>query len=567
MDSIFFDISIILGIAVGIAFIANLLKQHLIISYLFTGVICGPLFLNLVSPDHDFFQIFAKFGVVMLLFLVGLNLNVDYLKKIGKPSIVSGLSQVIFTSSLGFLIIFSFGLPVLSALFIAISITFSSTIIATKILSDKGDIGSVYGRYSIGLNLVQDMVAVVIMIILPAFYLGDALVVSFLSLIIKSSLFLLGVYLVTRFLLPFTLNKIAESKEFLFIFALAWCFIVSGVAEWSGLSLEVGALIAGLSLAASRYQLEINSRVRPLRDFFIALFFIILGSKMGLANLQEVFWPGLVVSMFILIGNPFILYTVFRFMRFTRKNSFLSSLSAAQVSEFGFVLLFLLYDMNLVTGTDLTLFTMVALITIFFSSYLITYNKQIFDKINPLFEKFFGKDKALAVKEDRGVKYDVLVFGYHRLGWKICDSLKESGVSFAVVDFDPKAIEKLRQRGIPYYFGDAGAIDFLGDIFSSKVKMVISTIPDFKDQMTLVQQLRKFSKKAIFIGSLSHIKHLNSLYNEGADFIITPHLLAGSWMKNLISENRCNKSSFRRLRNEQRKELKLKSKPKNKGYK
>ncbi|HMB66231.1 MAG TPA: cation:proton antiporter, partial [Patescibacteria group bacterium] len=435
--------------------------------------------------------------------------------------------------------------------------TFSSTIIITKLLSDKGDIRSVYGRYTVGLMLVQDVVAVVIMILLPALRFGDAFAVSLVLLILKSLFFLAGVYVVTRMLLPIVLNKVAESEEFLLIFALAWCFTISGLAEWLGLSLEVGAIVAGLSLAASPYQLEIGSRVRPLRDFFIVLFFVILGSEMSLGHIQEVFWPGLAISAFILVGNPLILYTVFRLMRFTRKNSFLSGLTAAQVSEFGFVFLFVSQGMGLVGNQEISLFTLAALITIFLSSYLIPYNRQIFSRIEPWFVKLAGRDRMVSVKEKDDSGYEVLVFGYHRLGWKICDSLQKTGHSFAVVDFDPVAIEKLKKRDIPYYFGDASDVDFLTEVFSQKTKMVISTLPEFDDQVILVRQLRNINQKAVFIGNLSHVKFLNILYEEGADFVIIPHLLAGSWMAELIETKKCNRHTFRSLRSKQKQEMRL----------
>src|SRR6056297_3115275 len=294
MDSIFINISFILVIAIGIAFLVRALRQPLIISYILTGIVCGPIFLNLINSEQDFFNIFAKFGVILLLFLVGLSLNINYLRRIGKTALVAGIGQVIFTSLVGFFIFLSLGFSTWSSIFLAISITFSSTIIITKLLSDKKEIRSVYGRYTIGLMLVQDIIAILIMIFLPALGLGESLLPSLGLLLLKSLIFLAGVYLLTRIILPVLLDKVAESGEFLLIFTLGWCFAIVGVAEWAGLSLEVGAIIAGLALAASEYRTEIVSRIKPLRDFFIALFFIILGSEMNLANIQATWLPSLI---------------------------------------------------------------------------------------------------------------------------------------------------------------------------------------------------------------------------------------------------------------------------------
>lgn len=555
MDSIFINISLILGVAIAIAFLVRALRQPLIISYILTGIVCGPLFLNLINSGEEYFQVFANFGVILLLFLVGLSLNIDYLRKMGKVALVTGTGQVIFTSLVGYFILVSLGFSHWSSLFLAISITFSSTIIITKLLSDKKDVRSVYGRYTIGLMLVQDIIAILIMIFLPAFQLGSSFWASIIFLLIKSFVFLAGVYLVTRIILPIILDRVAESSEFLLIFTLAWCFAIAGAGEWAGLSLEVGAIVAGLSLAASEYQTEIMSRIKPLRDFFIALFFIILGSEMTLGNAQAVWLPSLIISLFILVGNPLILYTLYRWMRFTRRNSFLAGLTAAQVSEFGFVFLFVSAEMGFIGSRELSVFTIVALVTIFVSSYLITYNSIIFRKLEFLFN-LLGKDKRRPLPE-KSENYEVLIFGYHRLGWKICEALKEMKISFAVIDFDPEAIHKLRKRKIPHYFGDASDIDFLSEISLDQVKMVISTLPEVEDQITLVKELKKANPKAMFVGNLSHTQFIQELYEEGADLVIVPHLLGAQWMAEVLKNQKWNKTTFKKLRTEQGKEMKL----------
>ncbi|MFW5885141.1 MAG: cation:proton antiporter [Patescibacteria group bacterium] len=554
MHSVFIDISLVLGLVIGVAFLARILRQPMIVAYLVTGILCGPVFLDLINSSLEFFDVFAEFGVILLLFLVGLSLNMKYLKKIGKVAVVTGLGQVVFTSSIGLLILMALGFSFWSSLFVAIAITFSSTIIITKLLSDKKDTRSVYGRYTIGLMLIQDVVAIGLMIFLPALAQGDSLLSALVLILAKSVLFFTGVYLITRYVLPLVLDKAAESGEFLLLFALAWCFAIAGAAHWAGLSLEVGAIIAGLSLAASNYQPEISSRIKPLRDFFIALFFILLGSQMQVESVAGVFWPSVWIALFILIGNPLILYFLYRVMKFTRKNSFLSGLTAAQVSEFGFVFLFVSRDLGFVGQKELSMFTIVALITIFISSYLITYNYSIFDKIKPWLDKL-GKDKRVAEKEENS-RYDVIVFGHHRLGWQICRALQEMEVSFAVVDFDPMIIHKLKKREIPYFFGDASEQEFLQEIPLEQARLVISTLPDAEEQISLVRELRKNNKKAIFIGNLSHTALLKDFYQAGADYVIIPHLIGGKWMAQMLKGQKWTRGAFAKMRSKQKKEVK-----------
>lgn len=315
----------------------------------------------------------------------------------------------------------------------------------------------------------------------------------------------------------------------------------------------MGAIVAGLSLGSSPYQQEISSRIRPLRDFFIVLFFIILGSEMTLADVHSAILPAIILSLFILLGNPFILYRSFRWLKFTRRNSFLAGLTAAQVSEFGFVLLLTGASVGHIMGQEIGVFTLVALVTIFVSSYVVTYGDRLYLWLQPLFQ-VFGKDKYQQ-HEESVVRYDVWVFGYHRLGWKICEALQEQGVKFAVVDFNPSAITKLRQRNIPAFFGDVTDIEFLESLGLEKAKMVISTIPDPDVELTLVRQLRKQSEKAKIIATLYHTQYIDDVYEAGADFVMLPHLLGGTWMAEILKEGKLTKRTFARLRKEQKEEM------------
>ncbi len=554
-DSIFIDVSLVLAIAIGIAFLVQLFKQPLIIAYILTGIVIGPVFLNLIDSSQQYFDVFAKLGVILLLFLVGLGLNIDYLRQIGKVAAVTGTGQAIFTSFFGFMILSLLGFSHTASVYLAISITFSSTIIITKLLSDKREQRTVYGRYTIGLMLIQDIIAIILLILLPSVGSGEPIISSLLLLLVKIVILLALVYFLSRVLLPVILEKVAESTEFLLIFTLSWCFAVAGLAAWSGLTLEVGAVIAGLSLGSSIYRTEISSRIRPIRDFFIALFFIILGSQMHVTDFFSVFIPSIIISLFVLVGNPMILYLLFRFLKFTRKTSFLAGMTAAQVSEFGFVFLFMASQLGYVDGDILSTFTIVALVTIFFSSYMITYNSEIYRFMEPFF-RIFGPDKHHSIKEETET-YDVLVFGYHRLGWKICEALKEMEVSFAVVDFDPMAIKKLQIRRIPYFFGDSTEIDFLCELPIDQTKMVISTLPRADDQLSIIKHIRLTNKKTLIIANLSHSKFLDDLYQAGADYIMMPHLLSGQWMGNLLKHNNWDRKMFEELTKKQKEELKL----------
>ncbi|MBI2436618.1 MAG: cation:proton antiporter [Candidatus Magasanikbacteria bacterium] len=555
VDNIFFQISILLGITVSIAFIMRLLRQPLLIAYLVAGIVAGPMFLNMLESGGQAFDAFAEFGVVLLLFVVGLSLHIEHIRKIGRVALIAGIAQVIFTASIGSILLRFLQFEWKAAIFIAIALTFSSTIIIVKLLSDKKDAETVYGRYVMGLMIVQDIIAIVVMMVVTSLGSGGSLMVSFGSLIAKLFILVGFVIVMARFIVPIFLGSVARSGEFLFIFTIAWCFGIASLLYWLGFSLEIGAIVAGITLGSSAFQSEIISRIKPLRDFFIVIFFIILGTEISLTHVSEIFGIGMILSVFILFGNSFILYRIFRLLKFTRRNSFLAGVTAAQVSEFGFVLLVVAQKMGYIYGLELEIFTIVALTTIVISSYVITYNEQIYRALVPVFD-MCGKD-TYNQKEDHQEKYHAWVFGYHRIGWKVCEALRKKNISFAVVDYNPETIMKLKHRGIPAYFGDAADVEFLDSLPLSGAQMIISTIPEFDDQKTLFQNIRRHNKKAIIIGNLFHNTYLDDLYEAGANYIMMPHLLGGQWVSEVITDKTWSFKTFELLRKEQREEMKL----------
>lgn len=551
MDNIFFQISTLLAITVTIAFFIRLMRQPLIIAYIVAGIIAGPMVFNLLNGDTQAYEAFAQFGVVLLLFIIGLNLNFKHLKSIGRTSLVAGLGQVVFTSVIGTLILLALNFSVPSAVFLAVSITFSSTIIIMKLLSDKKETETVYGRHTIGLMLVQDVIAVVIMIAIGLMKDSGGLAGSFLSLALKGAAALTVIILISKYLLPKFLNKISNSSELLFIFTISWCFGLASVLYLLGFSIEIGAIIAGISLSSSPYQPEIASRIKPLRDFFLILFFIVLGSGMAVGSLDSIWLPGLLLSLFILIGNPLILYLLFRRLKFTRRNSFLAGITAAQVSEFGFVVLFTGSQLGVMDDKVVPIFTIVAITTIFASSYLIIYSHQIYKFLLPVFN-LFGPDRYRQAEHVPSV-YDVWVVGYHRIGVKVCQALKKMKAKFCVIDYDPHAIHELNRHRIPSVFGDISDVEFLESlpIFSSN--MIIMTIPSVEDQINLINHVRKINPKIIVLANAYQYDDAKVLYAVGADYVMMPHALGADWISDLLAKPSLTKKYFTGLKTKQAK--------------
>ncbi len=552
--NIFFQISVILGITISIAFVIRLLRQPLLVAYIVAGIFCGPFFLNLIDGDQKIFDSMAQFGVALLLFMIGLSLNLNHLKKIGKVAVITGLGQVIFTLICGFGILFYLGFSYVSSIYLAIAITFSSTIVITKLLYDKRDTERIYGRYTIGLMIVQDIIAILILIILGTTSQESSTLNSLWMILLKGMVLVSFLFVVSKYFIPRIMDKVAESSEFLFIFTITWCFGLASIIHWFGFSIEIGAIAAGLTLGSSNFQREIASRIKPLRDFFIILFFIILGSEMAISDFGSVLVPGVILSLFILIGNPLILYILFRIFKFTRKNSFLAGLTAAQVSEFGFILLFTGRQLGHIENQEFSIFTFVAITTIFISSYLITYNNQLYKFISPIFHLFFGKDKRHQIDE-KIEPYEVWIFGCHRIGWMASRLLKKKKIRFAVVDLNCDTVEKLREKGITAFFGDASDIEFLEALPLKKAKLVILTTPDPEDQKTFLSYIKHFKQQPIVITNLHHYKQADEIYSLGADYVSMPHLLSGEWIAKILKKYPLQRRKLQKMRREQKKNI------------
>jgi Trk K+ transport system NAD-binding subunit len=289
--------------------------------------------------------------------------------------------------------------------------------------------------------------------------------------------------------------------------------------------------------------------MKPLRDFFLVIFFIVLGAEMNVGAFSDIWFPSVILSLFVLVGNPLILYIIFRRLKFTRRNAFLAGVTAAQVSEFGFVLLVTGEQLGHLNDNVLPIFTMVAVITIFCSSYLILYNEEIYERLLPLF-RLFGQDKHRQ-RADIPSIYDVWLVGHHRIGKRVAHVLKQKKMRFAVIDYDPEAIKELKKKKIPAVFGDIADIELLESIPVAGAKIILMTIPSVDDQLTLITYVRKHKTKTLVVANAYQYRDAQMLYEAGADYVMMPHLLGGDWITDLIQRNKLTKRFFSSLRAEQ----------------
>jgi Kef-type K+ transport system membrane component KefB/Trk K+ transport system NAD-binding subunit len=549
---IFIELSIIIGITVLVSGIMRLLRQPLIIGYIISGILISPAILNIIQSTETI-GTFAQIGITFLLFIVGLSLSPRVIKEVGKVSLITGLGQIIFTSLIGFYIARLLGFTLIVSLYLAIALTFSSTIIIMKLLSDKKDMDKLYGKISVGFLLVQDLVAIIVLMAVSSFSGSINKMFSISIGTIGLGVLLISVFaLVSFFVLPALTSFFAKSQEFLFLFSIGWGLGLAAIFHSICFSMEIGALLAGVALSMSPYHYEISSKMRPLRDFFIILFFILLGSQMVFGSVTKLIVPALIFSLFILIGNPLIVIVLMGMLGYKKKTGFQAGLTVAQISEFSLILIVLGVSVGHLSNEILSLATIVGLVTITGSTYLILYSEKIYPYISG-FLSIFERKNVRADKDDNK-KFDAILFGYNRIGFDILRSFRKLKRKFMVVDYDPKVIEDLSKEGINCRYGDAEDNEFLDELNLSKVKLVFSTIPEFETNLLLVKKLNHVNKEAVVIVTSHNIAEAYELYKEGATYVVMPHFLGGGYASTMINKHKLDKAGF------------LKEKKKHMGY-
>jgi len=545
MAALFVEFSLLLLIVIAFSVVMRLLKQPLIIGYILAGILISPAFLNL-SQSQESLRLFSEMGVAVLLFIVGLNLSPSIIKDVGKVAVITGLGQMLFTFIIGYVLMKFLGFSTLFALYIAAALTMSSTIVIMKLLSDKGELDTLHGRISIGFLLVQDLAAVALMIVVSSMGKEGASSVLLNTVIEGFGLILLVMFLSYAFM-PSIAKKAASSQELLLLFSLTWCFALASLFYLAGFSLEIGSLLAGISLATSNYRHEVSARLRSLRDFFIVMFFILLGSHMAFEHVMANFSIILLLSALVLIGNPLIMLVIMRCLGYSTQTAFLTGLAVAQVSEFSFILVALGVQVGHVSSDASSMIALVGIITLATSTYLIQYSHQLYESLSKFLAVFNRIGKSKVQDSAIGKKpHDILLFGCNRIGFELLNSLSKMKKRFLVVDYNPDTIKRLQQMGVECMYGDAQDTETLEEINIAKARMVVSTVSDTSTNLLLISKIRGKSRDALILVVSNHLHDSLKLYEAGASYVIMPHSIAGTHTSLMIKEFAFNINKFLR---------------------
>lgn len=548
MDShVFSELSLVIIVTAGVSLFMRFIRQPLILGYILAGLLVGPSFLGLIHSE-ELFQVFSSIGIALLLFIIGLGMNVGELKKLGKPVFAVAVSTLLTITMVGFSTSSLLGFTKTEALITGLALFFSSTIIIVKILTDKKEQNRLHGQIAIGVILLDDIIATFALLFVAAGAEGGGFNLNEIAFLIAKGSALLGfLYFCSTKVLPKVSRFMAESQELLFLFAISWGFGIATLFEIAGFSLEVGALFSGVALAASPYVQEIASRLRPLRDFFVVIFFIFLGQSLTLDNIGSALIPAMVLSAIVIIIKPFVVTTVLGLLGYTKRVSFKAGINLSQVSEFSVVLVVLAVSSGLVRNDLGAIITLVAIVTIATSTYLMQYDDrlyEIFDRV-----KFHIFEKEVVYRENRKASgYPIVLLGYHHGGHEFVKTFRDMHKKFLVVDYDPDVIELMEQQKVDYLYGDVTDRELLDEANVEKAKLIVSTISEHSSNVFLVNLIESVNPGAVIICHADNLEEATELYDLGASYVMIPHYIGSEKIGSFIKRNGLNKSEFKRIR-------------------
>lgn len=543
---LFTELSLVLAVAAIVSFAMRLIKQPMIIGYIITGVLVGPLVFGFTDSPETF-ETFASIGIALLLFIVGLGLNPRVVKEVGSVSIFAAVGQMTATTIGGYFVGKFIGLSPTESLFFGFCLAVSSTIVILKLLSDKRDQSRLYGKIAIGMTLVEDIVVTFALLFIASrstqegWSLGPLML-----LILKGSLVAIPMYWLSTKVLPKLQNLVAGSQELLFIFAMAWGFGSAALFEAVGFSLEVGALFAGVTWSTLPYAQEVAARLRPLRDFFIIVFFISLGSTLKFDVVIDAIPIILAGVILVLTLKPLAILTAIGLLGYTKQTSFKTALTMTQVSEFSLIFIVLGLQQGLVSEKMVGGLTVIAIITIAISAYLIIYSDKVFAQ----FERhlsLFERRKTKYEQEKRG-DYELVLIGYQRGGHEFVKVFKQLKRKYVVIDYDPDVIDMLERKEVNYLYGDVTDIEMLEEAGVQRAKMVVSTITNHEATLFLLNFMGQHNPKAVLICHADTADQANELYDLGASYVMIPHYIGSEKISAFIKRYGLKKSEFKKFR-------------------
>ena len=530
--------------ATATAFFGHLFKQPLLLMYIAAGAIIGPnIGFGFVNSQVEI-SIISEIGLILLLFMIGLEIDVKKLIESGKTLILSGVLQFVICVVLGFLFFGFLGYQNsdsnFNLIYLTICCALSSTTIVVKVLYSKFELDTLAGHITLGVLIFQDVWAILFLSIQPN--LANPEVTGMLLSFLKGFLLILMSLAISKYVLPWLFKSIAKVPELLLVSSLGWCFFVCGVASYLNLSIEMGALIAGVAISTFPYNIDVIAKVTNIRDFFVTLFFVALGMQVPnpLENVALIQIAAGVV-LFVIFARFISLYPLLYSLKNGHRVSILSSINLSNVSEFSLVICTIGLSYGHITQDLLTTVIFIFVLSSIVAPYFIKYSDPIQRSLTKAFTKLGLKDisEVEEHKNDKPSK-DFALLGIFRDASSLIkefedfdsEKAEDAGVSLidklVVVDFNPNVHQKLKAKNIEVIYGDISNMETLHHANIHNSKVIISTIPDSilvgTDNLTMIKQLKSIAPHAKIVVTAESIKRAMNMYQEGADYVMIPRI-------------------------------------------
>ena len=555
------SVGISISVAAGLAFVGNWLRQPLLLAYLLAGVLIGPqIGFGLIS-DEASIETVSEIGLILLLFIIGLELDLNKLLAAGKPVLVTGILQFPLCVALGLAFFAPFGFRMsggdFGLLYLAVCLAISSTMIVVKLLYDKFELDTLPGRITLGVLIFQDIWAIVVLGIQPN--LLDPQFGKLLGSLVSGALLVAATLAISKTVLPRLFRSVAKLPELVLIGSLAWCFIVCAAANAAGLSREMGALIAGVAISTFPYNLDVVAKVISIRDFFVTLFFVALGMRIPMPT-AELIGMALLASAFLVASRFLVIFPILRALRQGHRASLLPAINLAQMSEFAMVIAAIGLGYQHIDQKTVSLLIFVFAFTSVASTYMIGSSHPLQERLSGWLVRAGVKDLdegAPAAPSQGAVPKDVVLLGFFTEASALVHEYEMAHhpmlERLLVIDFNPDVHAELKRRGIACKYGDVASMQTLHHAEVHDAKLVVSTIPDTilkgTSNLRLLQQARRLCPHASVVVTANRAAAALELYDAGADFVLVPRLQSAAQMAKILEEGLA--EGFERLREEQ----------------
>lgn len=546
------NIGLAIVVATAFALLAKALKQPLLLAYLAAGIVLGPKIGFGLIEDEASITLISEIGLILLLFIIGLEIDLKKLLSAGRTLIISGLLQFLIcvTLGIGFFVLMGFKLGGgrFDALYLAVAMALSSTMIVVKILYDKFELTTLPGRITLGILVFQDIWAILFLSLQPNL-LSPGVSIILLSFV-KGAALVLSSLAISRYLLSHIFSFIAKIPELLLVTAIAWCFLISGIAGEVGLSKEMGALVAGVSLSTFPYNIDVIAKVINIRDFFVTLFFVGLGLQIPVPTVSLLAYAA-AASLFLIATRFFSIFPVLYSMKNGLRASLIPSINLSQMSEFSLVIASLGLGFNHIDPQVVGILTFVFALTSVGSTYMIHYNHEIQLGIASILERLGLKDidRQPSGRREAEQPKEIVFLGFFREASSIFHEIESmqdgDGTPLTekvlVVDFNPVVHCELNKRDVKCIYGDISSVDTLMHAHVDCAKTLVCTIPDSILRGTTNERLLNLSKRlcpqARVIVTANTLQTAINLYKQGADFVFIPRIHSARRVAEIIFDS------------------------------